>query len=98
MITTISKVSLDEIFKFIGKQYVYMHYDETDSLRHVTCEKDYNDVKNGLMKKYGDVVIIVDNDASFWSDVVTIKNEAWENDYKAYCSSKAEHCAKYGSN
>lgn len=78
-----------------GADHFCMHYDASDSQRQVNNQAQLDAVKRQLMEKYGDVDITVDPDAP-WFDVVTINDERWQADYKAYCDKKQAWCDKYG--
>ena len=91
----ISKFTYDEVKKELGNEF-YMHYDHTDVLRRIAHENGWNRTKKELMDKWGDVEVIIDKDAEYWSDQVRIIDTEFIAAQKRYGDDKAAWCAKHG--
>ena len=85
-----------EYLQSIGLGRVHMHTDCSDALREIHCQFAFDDAKKQLFEKYGDVNLIINPNAEFWSDTIKIDDEKWKADHKKYCDDKADWCSKHG--
>lgn len=91
----ISKLTYEEVKKELGNEF-YMPYDESDVVRRIAHENGWDRTKKELMDRWGDVEVIVDKDAKFWSDQVKIIDAEFMAAQRRYEDDKAAWCAKYG--
>lgn len=91
----ISKLTYEEVKKELGNEF-YMPYDESDVVRRIAHENGWDRTKKELMDSWGDVEVIVDKDAEFWSDQVKIIDAEFMAAQRRYEEDKAAWCAKYG--
>ena len=67
----ISKLTYDEVKKELGNEF-YMPYDHSGVVRRIANENGWNLTKKKLMDRWGDVEVILNKSAEFWSDQVKI--------------------------
>lgn len=91
----ISKLTYEEVKKELGNEF-YMPYDESDVVRRIAHENGWNLTKKELMDRWGDVEVIIDKDAKYWSDQVKIIDAEFMAAQRRYEEDKAAWCAKYG--
>lgn len=90
-----SELNYDKVCSMLNKKSFCMHSDESDCMRDVRHENDFEDVRKKITDKYGDVEISV-NPGTDWWDEVKIEDEKWNEDYDAFCKDKQAWCDKYG--
>lgn len=91
----ISKLTYEEVKKELGNEF-YMPYDQSDVVRRIAHENGWNLTKKELMDRWGDVEVIIDKDAEYWSDQVKIIDAEFMAAQRRYEDDKARWCAKYG--
>lgn len=91
----ISKLTYEEVKKELGNEF-YMPYDQSDVVRRIAHENGWNLTKKELMDRWGDVEVIIDKDAKYWSDQVKIIDAEFMAAQRRYEEDKAAWCAKYG--
>lgn len=91
----ISKLTYEEVKKELGNEF-YMPYDQSDVVRRIAHENGWNLTKKELMDRWGDVEVIIDKDAKYWSDQVKIIDAEFMAAQRRYEDDKAAWCAKYG--
>ena len=91
----ISKLTYEEVKKELGNEF-YMPYDQSDVVRRIAHENGWNLTKKELMDRWGDVEVIIDKDAKYWSDQVKIIDAEFMAAQRRYEDDKAKWCAKYG--
>lgn len=91
----ISKLTYEEVKKELGEEF-YMPYDESDAVRRIAHENGWDRTKKELMDRWGDVEVIIDKDAKFWSDQVKIIDAEFMAAQKEYEDDKSAWCMKYG--
>lgn len=91
----ISKITYEEVKKELGNEF-YMPYDQSDVVRRIAHENGWNLTKKELMDRWGDVEVIIDKDAKYWSDQVKIIDAEFMAAQRRYEDDKAAWCAKYG--
>lgn len=94
-IRNISETTYEDIVEILGKDKFSMPYDESDALRSIYNEMNFEDAKSSLMKKFGDVQISI-NPGAPWMLEVRVEDEEFRKAHKEYCDRKAAWCAKYG--
>jgi len=83
----LSQINYDTISSYFnGKRFSAPNPD--DSLRQINDERDWNDWKEGTIKKWGDVEVKLDNTA-VWFDQVKILDTAFSKRKADYTNSKA---------
>lgn len=91
----ISKITYEEVKKELGSEF-YMPYDQSDVVRRIAHENGWNLTKKELMDRWGDVEVIIDKDAKYWSDQVKIIDAEFMAAQRRYEDDKAAWCSKYG--
>lgn len=91
----ISKLTYEEVKKELGNEF-YMPYDQSDVVRRIAHENGWNLTKKELMDRWGDVEVIIDKDAKYWSDQVKIIDAEFMAAQRRYEEDKAAWCARYG--
>lgn len=91
----ISKLTYEEVKKELGNEF-YMPYDQSDVVRRIAHENGWNLTKKELMDRWGDVEVIIDKDAKYWSDQVKIIDAEFMAAQRRYEDDKAAWCARYG--
>lgn len=85
-----------EFLESVGLSSASMHTDSSDGLRLLYNESQFQQAKEELMARYGDVNLIIDP-SEFWSRQIKIDDAKWQADFDAFCKDKGEWCRKYGS-
>lgn len=91
----ISELTYEEVTKELGEKFC-MHHDESDMLRSIGNGSAYEGAKEELMKKFGDVEVVVDSKAGFWGDKFRVVDEKFIEAQDKFNKEKARWCAKYG--
>ena len=80
----------------IGLGSASMHTDRSDALRSLYDEYQFEQAKQELMARYGDVNLIIDAGA-VWYDQIKIDDAKWREDHEKFCEEKRRWCDRYGS-
>ena len=83
----ISKLTYDEVKKELGNEF-YMPYDHSGVVWRIANENGWNLTKKKLMDRWGDVEVILNKDAEFWSDQVKIIDADFIAAQKRYWDNK----------
>ena len=91
----LSAITYNEIVNELGRGTFNMPADDSDALRTVANTGTFEQVKKGLIERWGDMKVVVDDNQP-WYDKVKLINKAFNDAQKSYVDRKAAWCERWG--
>lgn len=87
----ISELDYNKVCEILVMNEFFMHQDASDCLRKVRNDKEFNEVKEMIMDRYGDVEMNINRNMT-WHSQVMIVDDKWKKDNDQFSKEKLEWC------